>query len=317
MTMSLIEPIRDASRRLVRELGFMRDGLAGVDLPPSAVHALMEIAARDGVTGGELSDLLGLEKSSVSRMLRKLVGTGMVMEMTGGADGRVKPLSLTAAGSSTVAGIHDFARRQVAGALAQLAPVQQQTVEEGLRLYANALSAGRREAGAPAAITIEAGYRTGALARCTEMHARYYARTVGFGCSFEALIAAGLADFAVRLDRGCNALWLAIREERIVGTVAIDGEDMGAGIAHLRWFIVDDEARGTGAGKQLLSAAVGFCERHGFDAIHLWTFQGLHTARHLYETQGFSLAEERPGQQWGTEVLEQRFVKPIAPASRE
>lgn len=37
----LVEPIRDASRRLVRKLGLMRDTLAGTGLPPSAVHALI------------------------------------------------------------------------------------------------------------------------------------------------------------------------------------------------------------------------------------------------------------------------------------
>jgi len=92
------------------------------------------------------------------------------------------------------------------------------------------------------------------------MHARYYAREAGFGASFEALVASGLAEFSGRLDRSCNRLWLALQERRIVGTVAIDGEDMGPGIAHLRWFIVDDGVRGGGAGKGLLSAALGFCE---------------------------------------------------------
>lgn len=314
MTTTLIEPIRDASRRLVRELGFMREGLAGVDLPPSAVHALLEIEARDGITAAELSDLLDLEKSSVSRMLRRLVDAGAVTEAPAATDGRTKPLSLTAQGQATVSAIHDFARRQVAGALERLAPASHGAVLDGLRLYADALSAGRGAAGRapPPAITVEAGYRPGALARCAEMHALYYAREAGFGAAFEAIVASGLAEFSGRLDRPCNGLWLALREGRVVGTVAIDGEDMGPGIAHLRWFIVDDGARGGGAGRKLLSAAVAFCEAQGFDAIHLWTFQGLHAARHLYEAQGFALAEERQGRQWGTEVLEQRFVRPIA-----
>ncbi|WP_342212198.1 hypothetical protein [Roseitalea porphyridii] len=38
-----IAHIRDASRRLVRELGFMQATLAGTDLSPSAVHAIIEI----------------------------------------------------------------------------------------------------------------------------------------------------------------------------------------------------------------------------------------------------------------------------------
>lgn len=310
---SLIEPIRDASRRLVRELGFLRRGLAGVDLPPSAVHALLAIENRDGITGTELAALLGLEKSSVSRLLRKLVEAGDVSEQPAGGDGRIKPISLTVRGRSTVAAIHDFARRQVAGALEQLDPAEQGTVTEGLRLYADALAASRGADRETPAITVERGYQAGALGRCAEMHARYYAGAAGFGMSFEAQIGFGLAEFSARLDRSCNGLWLALRDGRIVGTVAIDGEDMGRGLAHLRWFIVDDGVRGGGVGRRLLSAAMAFCDARGFEAVHLWTFQGLHAARHLYEAQGFALAEQRPGQQWGREVLEQRFVRPMTP----
>ncbi|OXE38028.1 hypothetical protein CCS92_31735 [Methylobacterium radiotolerans] len=58
----------------------------------------------------------------------------------------------------------------------------------------------------------------------------------------------------------------------------------------------------------------GFCERQAFDAVHLWTFQGPHAARHLYESHGFRLVEERPGRQWEAEVLEQRFARPITRA---
>ncbi|RVU17863.1 bifunctional helix-turn-helix transcriptional regulator/GNAT family N-acetyltransferase [Methylobacterium oryzihabitans] len=314
---ALIEPIRAASRRLVRELGFMRDGLAGVDLPPSAVHALLEIEARDGITAAALSGLLGLEKSSVSRLLRKLVEAGEVAEGPAGADGRAKPLSLTPRGRATTGAIHGFARRQVAGALERLPQARHRTVTDGLRLYADALAAGRDAIPASPSVTIEAGYRPGALGRCAEMHARYYAREAGFGASFEALVASGLAEFSGRLDRPCNGLWLALREDRVVGTVAIDGEHLGPGLAHLRWLIVDDGVRGGGAGRALLSAAVGFCEAQGFDAVHLWTFQGLHAARHLYERQGFVLAEQRPGRRWDSEVMEQRFVRPVAKSGSE
>lgn len=164
----------------------------------------------------------------------------------------------------------------------------------------------------PPAITIEAGYRAGAFGRCTEMHARYYARQAGFGAQFEALVASDLAEFSARLHRPCNQMWLALQTGRIVGTVAIDGEDLGQSIAHLRWFIVDEGLRGGGTGRRLLSAAVTFCEARAFEAIHLWTFEGLHAARHLYEEHGFVLTEERLGRRWGNDVQEQRFVKPIA-----
>jgi len=40
----------------------------------------------------------------------------------------------------------------------------------------------------------------------------------------------------------------------------------------------------------------------------LWTFEGLHAARHLYEKSGFQLVEQYRGTQWGTEVNEQQFL---------
>lgn len=315
-----IEPVRVASRRLVRELGFMRTYLAGTTMPASSVHALLEIDARGSLLASELTALLVLEKSSVSRMLGKLVAAGALREDAGGPDRRTKRLSLSLAGQALVADIHAFARGQVARALGRLEPGQCQTVVEGLQLYAQALASDRsagtqaapdRDASAEPApsVTVEAGYEPGVLARCVEMHALYYARRVGFGRVFEATVAGGLAEFSGRLEHDGNQLWRATQAGRVVGTIAIDGEDMGPGVAHLRWFIVDDGLRGGGVGRRLLAAALAFCDRHGFPEIHLWTFRGLDAARRLYEAHGFALVEERPGTQWGDEVMEQRFVR--------
>lgn len=138
-----IEQIRDASRRLVRELGFLRPTLAGTDLPPSAVHALVEIGACGSMTATELCEVLVLEKSSVSRMLRKLVDAGELAERTGGRDGRTKQLSLTARGRATLDRINDFAQRQVAAALEQMSPETRPRLADALASYAGALKASR------------------------------------------------------------------------------------------------------------------------------------------------------------------------------
>lgn len=164
--------------------------------------------------------------------------------------------------------------------------------------------------GTAPAVTMIRGYRPGAIGRIAEMHAVYYAREYGFGSYFEAKVAAGIAEFSARLDKPCNDLWLALVDGRITGSIAIDGEDMAPGLAHLRWFIMDDGLRGTGTGRRLLAAALAFCDERAFAATHLWTFRGLDAARALYEATGFTLAEEFAGTQWGTEVREQRFVRP-------
>jgi DNA-binding MarR family transcriptional regulator/GNAT superfamily N-acetyltransferase len=308
----LIDQIRATSRHLVRELGFMGGDFAGTDLPPSAVHALIEIET-GGMTARDLAAILRLEKSSVSRMLRKLVEAGDVREAAGEEDTRTKRLSLTPQGQQRVASIHAFARAQVSSALGRLHQGQHETVLEGMRLYADALlpTDQKAEDHKPQSSPVEivTGYRPGIIARITEMHALYYARTSDFGQAFESRVAGGLAEFCSRLENPQNRIWAAMRDGQVRGSVAIDGEDLGEGIAHLRWFITDDTLRGTGAGKKLLDAAMDFVDASGFTETHLWTFAGLNAARHLYETRGFALVEEYTGSQWGREVLEQRFVR--------
>ncbi|WP_137913014.1 helix-turn-helix domain-containing GNAT family N-acetyltransferase [Rudaea sp. 3F27F6] len=306
---STIQHIRSASRQLVREFGFMGGDFAGTELSPSAVHALIEINAAPGISARHLGELLRLEKSSISRLLRKLVLSGDVLERADKDDSRMKSLFLSRAGKRRVAAIDSFADTQVSTALKRLGSGKDRTVVEGLRLYAAALAAEAVPSVLPKRKMVR-GYRPGIIARITQMHALYYARSSGFGQRFESVVAAGLADFCGRLDDPRNALWTVVQENDIVGSVAIDGEDLGANIAHLRWFIVDDSARGSGAGRKLLSAALAFADEQGFAETHLWTFDGLSVARHLYEAHGFVCVEEHPGNQWGREVLEQRFVRP-------
>lgn len=140
----LIDGIRAASRQMVRELGFMDATVAATDYPPSAVHTILEIGLRGPMTAMQLAEFLHLEKSSVSRMVRKLIEAGELRETVDPQDSRSKPLSLTAKGRRTLASLHDFGRRQVSGALAHLSEAERRKVGEGLMLYARALKADRQ-----------------------------------------------------------------------------------------------------------------------------------------------------------------------------
>jgi GNAT superfamily N-acetyltransferase len=152
----------------------------------------------------------------------------------------------------------------------------------------------------------------GAIGRVAELHAAYYARQWGFGVFFEAKIAMEVAEFLSRYDARRDGFWTASLGGRIEGSITIDGLHAADAGAHLRWFIMSDALRGRGVGGRLVEAAVDFCRRSGYPRVYLWTFEGLHAARHLYEKAGFALAEQRRGAQWGTEVTEQRFELRIA-----
>ncbi|WP_042262882.1 bifunctional helix-turn-helix transcriptional regulator/GNAT family N-acetyltransferase [Paraburkholderia heleia] len=304
--------LREFSRRLVRELGFMRATLADSDLAPSAVHAIIEIGARPGINARALGDVLRLDKSNTSRQVARLEAAGLVKRKTAD-DARSAELTLSAAGQKLRAKIDRFATDQVSNALRRLVPADQQALVRALALYADALAhdnPNETGATAPAAgVQIVEGYRPGCIGDIASLHARFYAANWGFGAYFEKKVATELAEFAGALPAVGKALWLAMERDRVLASLAIDGNESGnAGVAHLRWFIVDDSLRGTGIGRQLMTNAMQFVDA-SYAETYLWTFKGLDAARHLYESFGFQLAQAFEGDQWGTKVTEQRFVR--------
>ncbi len=152
------------------------------------------------------------------------------------------------------------------------------------------------------------GYMPGAIGRVAELHARYYQKNWDFGLFFEARVAIQLSGFLSRFDGAQDGFWTVCPEKRIEGSIAIDGIRAADDGAHLRWFILSSKLRGLGIGEKLLEKAVSFCREKGYGSVYLWTFEGLDAARHLYEKAGFRLLEQFKGSQWGTEVIEQKYV---------
>jgi ribosomal protein S18 acetylase RimI-like enzyme len=156
-------------------------------------------------------------------------------------------------------------------------------------------------------VTLTTGYRPGAIGAIAALHGRHYAASHGFDQVFEAKVARELGDFVCRLDPTRDRLWLALRGDMVVGSIVIDGSER-PGVAHLRWFILAPEARGLGLGRRLMSEAMAFCRSSGFESVYLWTLADLHAAIHLYEQEGFEVAERLVGTQWGKAVDEVRMT---------
>lgn len=156
------------------------------------------------------------------------------------------------------------------------------------------------------------GYRPGAIGRIAELHAVYYSRNWDFGLFFERKVATELSEFLGRFNPDHDGFWIALSEDRIVGSIAIDGSDRERDGAHLRWFIVEPDFHGYGIGGQLIRSAISFCDAAGFGKIYLWTFAGLDAARKLYERHGFSMVYEEMADQWGITVKEQKFERVLS-----
>jgi len=310
LSVSRIDRIRTSARQIVRDLGFMHTHIAGTQLSPSAVHTIIELGYGTVTNASALGELLRLEKSSISRLLKKLERSGLVRIDTSPSDKRVHNLGLTPQGTILLHQIEEYARRLLRSALGKITDEELKTVEDGLFAFANSLGTNEATSVVPDFnLDIKTGYQTGLIAAVTDIHAAFYGENYGFGAVFERKVATEISEFMGRIDRPVNTIISAYRGDRLLGSVSLDGEDLGDRTAHLRWFIVSPSARGLGLGKQLIEKACAFVDEIGFRQTRLWTFQGLDAARHLYESAGFTLADEKPGSQWGNQVVEQEFIR--------
>lgn len=291
----------------------MHSHLAGTQLSPSALHTIIELGYGTVANASALGELLRLEKSSISRLLKKLERDGLVNVSTDPSDRRVRALGLTPQGTALLRQVEGYGRRQLQSSLSKLSAEELKDVENGLFSFANALRPHQATSSVPeTSLDIREGYQSGLIAGVTGMHAAFYSENYRFGAVFERKVASEMSEFMGRIDREGNTTFSAYRAEQLLGSVTLDGEDLGDSRAHLRWFIVSPNARGLGVGKGLIEKATDFVDKNGFQQTHLWTFQGLDAARHLYEDAGFRLVEEQSGSQWGTQVVEQEFVRNIA-----
>lgn len=303
-----ISALRNFSRQLVRELGYLRSPVAGTDLTPSAVHAILEVGMQPGILARDLAQALRLDKSNTSRQLSKLEALGLLRREAVQADARSYALYLTEAGQVLYQEADDFGSRQVAKVLEQLDEREQQALGRYLSLYADALSRTGLHQAAQASPTrhVRSGYRAGCQGGITALVARDLLAGLApaQAAAAEATLAQALGAFLATLDQPGKQLWLYCEDEQVLGAIALDG-DVQARTARLAWFIVHPTLRGTGVGRLLLETALDE-GRRCFDRIEgrLATAPGMDmaAARALYETQGLQPGAPEAGTLWGVPV---------------
>jgi ribosomal protein S18 acetylase RimI-like enzyme len=115
---------------------------------------------------------------------------------------------------------------------------------------------------------------------------------------FAQLVVTGLTEYGFSLDPILEAdlehpeisyqgVWVAIDNDRLVGSVAIRSLD-GGKTAELKRMYLQPEYRGRGLGRILLNHAVQWAKERGFQAIVLDTSTAMTAAQGLYESAGFS-----------------------------
>jgi len=145
--------------------------------------------------------------------------------------------------------------------------------------------------------------RPGELSYISYLHCVLYEKEYDFDATFEYYLLEGMARFMENPEGG--RVWVVESGGFPAGSIAIARSSPDT--AQLRWFLLEPGLRGMGLGKQLMDTAIDFCRQGDFRTVFLWTVKELLAARHLYETYGFRLTEEKSHYLWGRNIVEERW----------
>ncbi len=141
-------------------------------------------------------------------------------------------------------------------------------------------------------------------------HAALYARDEGFDASFGVLVAEIVAAFLERHDARCERGFVAERTGARLGSIFCVRGD-APGVAKLRLFFLEPEARGLGLGQRLLDTCLGFARGAGYGRIRLWTHESHRAACALYAKNGFAMTGARPVRSFGVDLVEQSWERAL------
>jgi DNA-binding MarR family transcriptional regulator len=133
----LVDAVLGASRALVavaaRSLGDLAE-----DVTLAQYRVLVELAARGPQRVAELAGVLGVERSTATRMCDRLVRKRLIHRRRESRDRRAVQVALTAGGRTLVSRVTERRREEISRILERLAPRDRAAVRRALRAFADA-----------------------------------------------------------------------------------------------------------------------------------------------------------------------------------
>ncbi|XUU60591.1 GNAT family N-acetyltransferase [Erythrobacter sp. HA6-11] len=149
-------------------------------------------------------------------------------------------------------------------------------------------------------------FKSGDVGLIGARQAILYAHEWGWGQPLEAIIYDICGTFLRDFRPGREQCWVADRDGQMLGAVMLVEED--ADTARLRLLYVEPEARGLGVGSGLVKQCTAFAREAGYSRIVLWTHGVLHSARRIYEAEGYRITSTELQSDFGKEELSEHWL---------
>lgn len=313
-----IQDMRAFNRWYTDVIGLLNRHLLDSNYNLSEARLIYELHNAGTLQASQVMGLMHIDKSYLSRMLKRLEKERLVSRKQSREDGRAAMLSLTEKGQREFVQLNVASDEQISSLVKHLNEEQREALVEHMGEIRRMMGGVMEEPVERAAVTIRTKLEPGDLGYIAYLHGRIYDNENQYGLGFESYVLEGLGEFGARYDPAKDRVWVCEHGREkvgfLVGVSRGEGRNDASRALQLRYFILLPEYRGMGLGKRLMDAFMEFIRERGYRKAYLWTTNEQHAAISLYSRYGFRLTEEKESMAFDKPLVERKYEFNVGPS---
>ncbi len=295
----VITEIRGFNRFYTNILGLLDQHIldSGYSLTESRV--IFEISKTECCTANQLCSVLDIDRSYMSRIIRRFENEGLITRNTSSQDSRNMEIHLTEKGNEIFHDLNNRSNEQIEKFISKFNEKEWEDLIHSMRTVKKYFSIATKNIDIRPFKAEDVEYVIDRQLSLYESERQFTTET------WKKYLTQGVLDLVDKFDENKDCMYILECDGNAAGCVAIT--HVSEDVAQLRYFFLEPEVRGMGAGTALLNKALDFCREKKYSHVFLWTVSAQETARTLYKKAGFEITETSENNTWGTPVLEEKW----------
>ena len=298
-SIDIVTEIRGFNRFYTNILGLLDQQIIDSGYSLTEARILFEISKTDICTANQLCSILDIERSYMSKIINKFEKKDLIKRRKCGKDNRNIEIQLTEKGMTVFHDLNNRANKQIEDLLEKL------NIEDCEKLLNGIRTVKRYFTKATKNIKIRP-YEERDISYVIDRQLSLYESERQFTTEiWKKYLTQGVISLIENFNPDKDCMLILECDGNASGCIAITHTEES--VAQLRYFFLEPELRGLGAGKNLLDTALNFCREKKYSHDFLWTVSAQESARKLYKNAGFNITETSKNESWGSLVLEEKW----------
>lgn len=295
----IVTEIRGFNRFYTNILGLLDRHIIDSGYSLTEARILFEISKTDVCTANQLCSVLSVERSYMSKIINKFEKKQLITRHTRDTDNRNMEIRMTREGMKVFHELNSHANKQIEDLIANIDDADCEKLIESIRIIKKYFTRATMN------LKIRP-YQEQDISYVIDRQLSLYEAERQFTTEiWKNYLTQGVISLVEKFEPEKDCMFILECNGNPSGCIAITHTEDE--IAQLRYFFLEPELRGLGAGTTLLNAALDFCREKKYSHVFLWTVSAQESARLLYKKAGFHITETSKNENWGTPVLEEKW----------